>query len=132
MAKILIVEDSPTQMEGIKRMVENMGHFALCAKDGSEAVGVAKNQNPDLILMDIIMPNVNGFQATRTLSKDLQTAHIPIVILTTKNSNTDKVWGLRQGAKAYISKPFKDHELIEVMNNLLGHIENQETNKEVI
>ncbi|HET7332668.1 response regulator, partial [Dyella sp.] len=72
-----------------------------------------------LILMDVVMPNLNGFQATRTISKDPETAHIPIVLVTTKDQETDKVWGLRQGAKAYVTKPIKEEELIGVLKKLL-------------
>lgn len=120
MARILIVDDSPSQLMGMKRIVEKLGHEALTAEDGAAGVEAAKAHKPDLILMDVVMPNLNGFQATRAISKEATTAHIPIVLVTTKDQETDKVWGMRQGAKAYITKPFNENQLIEVINGLLA------------
>ncbi|GAB2653793.1 response regulator [Arenimonas aestuarii] len=120
MARILIVDDSPSQLMGMKRIVEKLGHEALTAEDGAAGVEAAKANVPDLILMDVVMPNLNGFQATRAISKESSTAHIPIVLVTTKDQETDKVWGMRQGAKAYITKPFNEAQLIEVINSLLA------------
>ena len=120
MARILIVDDSPSQLMGMKRIVEKLGHEALTAEDGAAGVEAAKAHKPDLILMDVVMPNLNGFQATRAISKEASTAHIPIVLVTTKDQETDKVWGMRQGAKAYITKPFNENQLIEVIQNLLA------------
>ena len=119
MARILIVDDSPSQLLGIKRIVEKLGHEALTAEDGAAGVEAAKRELPDLILMDVVMPNLNGFQATRTISKDPDTAHIPIVLVTTKDQDTDKVWGMRQGAKAYVTKPIKEEELVTTLKTLL-------------
>ena len=120
MARILIVDDSPSQLMGMKRIVEKLGHECLSAEDGAAGVEAAKAEKPDLILMDVVMPNLNGFQATRAISKESSTAHIPVVLVTTKDQETDKVWGMRQGAKAYITKPFTESQLVEVINSLLG------------
>ena len=119
MARILIVDDSPSQLMGMKRIVEKLGHEALSAEDGAQGVEVAKGNIPDLILMDVVMPNLNGFQAARVISKEATIAHIPIVLVTTKDQETDKVWGLRQGAKAYITKPFSEAELVAVISKFL-------------
>jgi twitching motility two-component system response regulator PilH len=119
MARILIVDDSPSQLLGIKRIVEKLGHETVTAEDGAAGVEAAKRERPQLILMDVVMPNLNGFQATRTISKDPDTAHIPIVLVTTKDQETDKVWGIRQGAKAYVTKPIKEEELVAVLKELL-------------
>jgi len=119
MARILIVDDSPSQLLGIKRIVEKLGHEALSAEDGAAGVEVAKQEKPDLILMDVVMPNLNGFQATRTISKNPETAHIPIILVTTKDQETDKVWGMRQGAKAYVTKPIKEDELVRTLKEFL-------------
>jgi twitching motility two-component system response regulator PilH len=119
MARILIVDDSPSQLLGLKRIVEKLGHETLTAEDGAAGVEVAKRELPDLILMDVVMPNLNGFQATRTISKDPATAHIPVVLVTTKDQETDKVWGMRQGAKAYVTKPIKEDELVGTLKGLL-------------
>lgn len=120
MARILIVDDSPSQLMGMKRVVEKLGHEPLTAEDGAAGVEAAKRELPDLILMDVVMPNLNGFQATRAITKDPATAHIPIVLVTTKDQETDKVWGMRQGAKAYVVKPFSEAHLTQVVNELLG------------
>ena len=119
MARILIVDDSPSQLLGMKRIVEKLGHEAVTAEDGAAGVEAAKANLPDLILMDVVMPNLNGFQATRAISKEATTAQIPVVLVTTKDQETDKVWGMRQGAKAYITKPFTENQLVEVINSLL-------------
>jgi twitching motility two-component system response regulator PilH len=119
MARILIVDDSPSQLLGIKRIVEKLGHETLSAEDGAAGVEVAKAEKPDLILMDVVMPNLNGFQATRTISKNADTAHIPIILVTTKDQETDKVWGMRQGAKAYVTKPIKEEELVKALQEFL-------------
>ena len=119
MARILIVDDSPSQLVGLKRIVEKLGHEALTAEDGSAGVEIAKREIPDLILMDVVMPNLNGFQATRTISKDAKTSHIPIVLVTTKDQETDRVWGMRQGAKAYVTKPIDEAELTATIKQLV-------------
>ncbi len=120
MARILIVDDSPSQLVGLKRIVEKLGHEVLTADDGSAGVEIARREVPDLILMDVVMPNLNGFQATRTIAKDAKTCHIPIILVTTKNQETDKVWGIRQGAKAYVTKPVNEGELQKTIKNLLS------------
>jgi twitching motility two-component system response regulator PilH len=103
----------------MKRIVEKLGHEAVTAEDGAAGVEAAKTNLPDLILMDVVMPNLNGFQATRAISKEATTSQIPVVLVTTKDQETDKVWGMRQGAKAYITKPFTENQLVEVINSLL-------------
>ena len=119
MARILIVDDSPSQLLGMKRIVENLGHEVFTAEDGAAGVAAAKKEIPDLVLMDVVMPNLNGFQATRFISKDPTTAHIPVILVTTKDQETDKVWGMRQGAKAYITKPFEESQLEAIIKEML-------------
>ena len=120
MARILIVDDSPSQLMGIRRIVEKLGHDALTAEDGAAGVEAAKREIPDLILMDVVMPNLNGFQATRSITRDATTKHIPVILVTTKDQDTDRVWGMRQGAKAYITKPFSEAELSELIGQYLS------------
>jgi len=120
MARILIVDDSPSQLMSIRRIVEKLGHEALTAEDGAAGVEAAKRDLPDLILMDVVMPNLNGFQATRSITRDPATRHIPVILVTTKDQDTDRVWGMRQGAKAYITKPFSESELATVIQQYLG------------
>ncbi len=123
MARILIVDDSPSQLLGIQRIVEKLGHEILTANDGAAGVEAAKAELPDLVLMDVVMPNLNGFQATRTLSRDATTKHIPVILVTTKDQDTDRMWGMRQGAKAYITKPFSEEELSEVLERVFSNQE---------
>lgn len=124
MARILIVDDSPSQLMGIRRIVEKLGHLALTAEDGAAGVEIAKRELPDLILMDVVMPNLNGFQATRSITREPSTKHIPVVLVTTKDQETDRMWGMRQGAKAYLTKPFSESELAELINaQVSGHDE---------
>jgi twitching motility two-component system response regulator PilH len=120
MARILIVDDSPSQLMGIRRIVEKLGHEALTAEDGAAGVDAAKQHLPDLVLMDVVMPNLNGFQATRSLTRDPATSHIPVVLVTTKDQDTDRVWGMRQGAKAYLTKPFSEAELADIILQMIG------------
>ena len=120
MARILIVDDSPSQLLGLKRLVEKMGHEALTAEDGAAGVEAAKRELPDLVLMDVVMPNLNGFQATRSISKDPATAHIPVILVTTKDQDTDRVWGMRQGARAFVTKPVNEAELTKAVTDALA------------
>ena len=120
MARILIVDDSPSQLMGMKRIVEKLGHEAITAEDGAAGVEAAKAQVPDLILMDVVMPNLNGFQATRSISRNESTRHIPVILVTTKDQETDRVWGMRQGARGYLTKPFSEKELSEAITGVLA------------
>ena len=119
MARILIVDDSPSQLMGIRRIVEKLGHEAITAEDGAEGVDRARSELPDLILMDVVMPNLNGFQATRAITRDPATKHIPVIMVTTKDQETDRVWGMRQGAKAYLRKPFSEQELADMIAKVM-------------
>jgi twitching motility two-component system response regulator PilH len=120
MALILIADDSPTEIYVLKKILEKHNHQIIVAEDGEQAVELATSKNPNLILMDVVMPKLNGFQATRKLSKDPATENIPVIIVSSKNQETDKVWGLRQGAKGYLSKPVSEQQLINEVNSLLG------------
>jgi len=120
MTRILIVDDSPTEAHVLKTMLEKNGFDTLSATSGEDGIAMALKEKPDLILMDIVMPGMNGFQATRKIAKEPDTAKIPIIIVTTKDQETDRVWGLRQGAKDYVTKPAQESELISKINNALG------------
>jgi len=119
MALILIADDSPTEIYVLKKILEKHEHQIITAEDGEQAVEVTHKEKPDLILMDVVMPKLNGFQATRRLSKDPATQDIPIIIVSSKNQETDKLWGMRQGAKGYIGKPVTEEQLISEINILL-------------
>lgn len=120
MAHILIVDDSPTEVHVIKTMLEKNGYEVSSAESGEEGITRAKEIKPDLVLMDIVMPGLNGFQATRQLSNEAETASIPVIIVSTKDQETDKVWGKRQGAKDYITKPVVEKELLDKIKETLG------------
>ncbi|WP_374759884.1 PleD family two-component system response regulator [Iodobacter sp.] len=112
MRKILIVDDSPTERHFLGELLNKNGFQVLTAESGEEAVAKVKEIMPDLILMDVVMPGMNGFQATRTISRDEATKHIPIIMCTSKNQETDMVWGRRQGAVEYVVKPVDSQELL--------------------
>ena len=119
MARILIVDDSPTQTLSLAKILKKHGHEVLTAKDGVEGIDVAKAELPDLVLMDVVMPKVNGFQATRQITKNPSTSHIPVIIVTTKDQETDRIWGARQGAKSYVTKPVEEDLLMDAVDQHL-------------
>ncbi len=120
MARVLLVDDSPTETYKITTILEKNGHVVITATNGAEGVAVAKKEIPDLVLMDIVMPGLNGFQATRQLSKSPDTKDIPVIIVTTKDQETDRVWGARQGAKGYLIKPVEENELMQAISGVLA------------
>lgn len=120
MARVLIVDDSPTEVHVLKSILEKNGHQVNSADNAEDGIKTAKESMPDLILMDVVMPGMNGFQATRAITKDPKTQNIPIIIVTTKDQETDRVWGLRQGARDYIAKPVVEGELVEKINAVLA------------
>lgn len=120
MTTVLIVDDSPTETHKLTSILEKNGYSVLTANNGEEGVAEAKQNKPDVVLMDIVMPGLNGFQATRQLAKGNQTAGIPVIIVTTKDQETDRVWGMRQGAKAYLTKPIAEKQLLETISNVIN------------
>ena len=120
MAHILLIEDSPTEAAVITQLLERNGHQVSTSANAEDGIASCKRDKPDLVLMDVVLPGMNGFQATRALTRDADTSHIPVLIVSTKGLDTDRVWGLRQGAKDYIVKPPREAELIERINALVG------------
>jgi twitching motility two-component system response regulator PilH len=110
--KVLIVDDSPTERFFLTDLLRKQGYDVLTAESGESGVAAAKAEKPDLILMDVVMPGLNGFQATRQLSRNPETSAIPVIMCTTKGQETDRVWGLRQGAVEYLVKPVVAEELL--------------------
>ncbi|MDO8890807.1 MAG: response regulator [Sulfurimicrobium sp.] len=110
--KILLVDDSPTERHFLSGLLIKQGYQVVLAENGEEALDKAKQEKPDLIIMDVVMPGLNGFQATRAITKDNDTKHIPVIMCTTKGQETDKVWAMRQGAKDYVTKPVDQAELL--------------------
>lgn len=120
MVRVLVVDDSPTETFKISSMLDKHGYDVLTADSGEQGVSIAKKELPDVVLMDIVMPGLNGFQATRQLSKGETTSKIPVVIVTTKDQKTDRVWGERQGAKAYLTKPVDEKLLLKTIKEMIG------------
>ena len=115
---VLVVDDSATDTHLLSEMLKKNGFTVSTAANGEEGVAKAKKEKPDLILMDIVMPGMSGFEATRSISKDPETSKIPVIICSTKGQETDKAWGLRQGAKDYLVKPVNEKALIEKIKAL--------------
>jgi twitching motility two-component system response regulator PilH len=119
MARILLIEDSPTDTAVLTRLLERHGHSVLASGSAEDGIEVCRRERPDVVLMDVILPGMNGFQATRALSRDAATSHIPVLIVSTKGMDTDRAWGMRQGAKDYIVKPPSEDALIARIDELL-------------
>ena len=120
MTHVLIIDDSPTETHVFKSMLTSNNIEVSVARNGEEGIEKAIEIKPDCILMDVVMPGKNGFQATRDLSRNPATAKIPVIIITTKDQETDKIWGMRQGARDYIVKPADERDLIERINKVLA------------
>ncbi|MES9831975.1 MAG: response regulator [Candidatus Thiodiazotropha sp. L084R] len=118
--RILVVDDSPTEVVVFKKILVKQGYEILVATDGQEGVDIAKQELPDLILMDVVMPVLNGFQATRQLKNNEATAKIPVIMVTTKDQQTDINWGMRQGATEYMVKPVSPAELLHKIKALIN------------
>lgn len=116
--RILVVDDSPTERFFLQELLVKAGYSVITAENGEEAVAKARGERPDLILMDVVMPGLNGFQATRQITRAPETSHIPILICTTKDQETDKIWGVRQGAKGYLVKPVDSDDLLKKIAEL--------------
>ncbi|HEX7814494.1 response regulator [Dyella sp.] len=119
MAHILIIDDSPTDVRVFTTLLERAGHRVDSIGNAEDGIERVRAELPDLVIMDVIMPGMNGFQATRTLTRDPVTSGVPIVMITTKSMETDRVWGLRQGARAFITKPVNEKELLACIHDLL-------------
>ncbi|MCH8248137.1 MAG: response regulator [Proteobacteria bacterium] len=120
MAVVLIIDDSPTELHLFQNMLEKAGFDTLVADSGEEGLKAARTAHPDCILMDVVMPGMNGFQATRQLTRDPMTAGIPVIIITAKDQETDKIWGMRQGAVEYLVKPIVDKKLVAMINSVMA------------
>ncbi|MBI3545403.1 MAG: response regulator [Gammaproteobacteria bacterium] len=115
---VLIVDDSATDTHLLSEMLKKNGYTVSTATSGEEGIAKVKKDKPDLVLMDIVMPGMSGFEATRAISKDPETSSIPVIVCSTKGQETDKAWGIRQGAKDYIVKPVVEKILMEKIKGL--------------
>lgn len=116
---ILIVDDSPTERFYLADLLSKKGYTVITAESGDEALEKAKATKPFAVVMDVVMPGLSGYQATRALSKDPETSHIPVILCTSKSNETDRIWGLRQGARDYVTKPIKADELLAKIADLV-------------
>lgn len=119
-ATILIIDDSPTEAGIVKKMLEEAGYRVLWSENAAIGIETAMTQKPQLILMDVVMPGMSGFQATRKLTKNPETQHIPILMLTTKDQTSDQYWGIKNGASKYMIKPPAQDELLAAVEELLA------------
>ncbi len=110
--KILIVDDSPTDRQYLSELLSKRGYQCITAEGGDDGIAKSKTELPDLILMDIVMPGTDGYSAMRTIKRNEATKQIPIIICTSRNQETDRIWGMRQGAKDYVMKPIDINELL--------------------
>jgi twitching motility two-component system response regulator PilH len=120
MPKVLIVDDSPAQLYSLRRLVEQAGHQALVAESGEQALEVAAIEHPAVILMDIVMPGMSGYQATRKLGRTESTRHIPVIFVSSRNGEADREWGLRQGAREYVTKPVNPALLLTAISEAMA------------
>ncbi|GAB4170112.1 MAG: response regulator [Rhodocyclaceae bacterium] len=116
--KILVVDDSPTELEVLRDLLAKNGYLVITAASGEQAINLAWSEHPDLILMDVVMPGINGYQATRTLTRDEKTRDIPVIMCTSRDQPTDRIWGMRQGAIDYLTKPIDHRALLEKIGAL--------------
>jgi twitching motility two-component system response regulator PilH len=116
---VLVVDDSRTQLHVMEKMLNAVGINTMTAENGRQAILVARHQKPDIILMDIVMPEINGFQATRYLTRQPDTRHIPIIIISGSDQDSDKAWGLKLGARDYMKKPVDKAELLRKIASLV-------------
>ncbi len=115
---VLVVDDSPTDSHLLSEILKKNGYTVATASSGEEGIAKAKSSKPDLILMDIVMPGMSGFEATRAITRDLDAAGVPVIICSNKGQETDRAWGLRQGAKDYLVKPINEKLLMEKIKTL--------------
>lgn len=119
MAKIIVIEDAKTESLVISRILTNRGHTVLSAEDGAEGLSLVQKELPDLVLSDIVMPKMDGFQVCRKVKRGSTTSHIPVVLISSKSEDTDKFWGMKQGASDYLNKPISEEALLASVNSAL-------------
>ena len=117
---VLIVDDDPFIRMALGQALEEFGYRVVEAENGTAGIEMFHRHRPDLVLLDVVMPDLNGYQATRKLARNRVTGHIPVVLASSKAEQSDRVWGLRQGAKDYIVKPVKENVLLQHVNAVLG------------
>ncbi|MEM8867752.1 MAG: response regulator [Verrucomicrobiota bacterium] len=119
MAKILLIEDAKTESLVVNKILKSIGHTVINAENGQDGLTLVDKELPDLVLSDIVMPQMDGFQVCRKIKRNNTTSHIPVILISSKAEETDKFWGIKQGASDYISKPFKENDLIASVGSAL-------------
>lgn len=119
MATVLVVEDTPSEMALMSHYLSEGGYRVIGAPSGQEGLDKAIAQKPDVIVSDIVMPGISGFELCRKLKRLPETSEVPVVLCSSKRQNIDRVWGMRQGAKAYLTKPYTRDELLEAVQMVL-------------
>jgi CheY-like chemotaxis protein len=120
MSTVLVVDDVPSELEIICRILQDVGIKVMRAIDGEEAIALIRKNPPDLVVLDVVMPRMNGFEVIRELRGDRKTAHLPVVFCTHKSTEIDRAWGTDLGADAYVSKPFEPQQLVNIVQRLLS------------
>ena len=119
--KVLIVDDSATERHVLEQIMTEAGFIIITASSGEEGIEKARAEMPDLVLMDVVMPGMNGYQATREIAKGKETSHIPVIICTSRGADTDRLWGMRQGAQEYLVKPITKAVLLQKIQKIFGN-----------
>ncbi|ADE53209.1 response regulator [Coraliomargarita akajimensis] len=120
MAKILLIEDAKTESLVVNKILKSIGHTVINAENGEDGLALAEKEQPDLVLSDIVMPKMDGFQVCRKIKRNKTMQHIPVILISSKSEETDKFWGLKQGASDYLNKPFDESDLVASIGNVLG------------
>lgn len=116
--KVLIVDDVATELKRLEQIVVDAGYTAITAVSGKDAIDKTRDQHPDAVLLDVIMPDMNGFQVCRAITTDTATKDIPVILVSSKGEKTDKVWGQEQGARGYVTKPFTPDQILKELRAL--------------
>lgn len=119
MSRVLVVDDVSTELETISRILKEAGFEVVKANDGEEAIAAIQESTPDLVILDVIMPRMNGFEVIREIRDNEETKHLPVIFCTQKNTDIDQTWGMELGADAYLGKPFDPHQLVTTVRKLL-------------
>jgi twitching motility two-component system response regulator PilH len=128
---VLVVDDSRTAVHALQLLLERAGYLIFTAGDGLQAIAAAKRHRPDLILMDIVMPVMNGFEATRALASDPETAAIPVIMVSGSEQAAERLWGARLGAKGFLAKPFNRDELLAKVQTVIAVARRAQAQNEV-
>jgi len=119
MAKVMVVDDAYSELQIMETILRSVGHDVLTYLDGEQPKEKIVKERPDVVLLDIVMPRRNGFEVLRSLRKDERTKQTRVVVVSSKNQESDRVWGMRQGADEYLPKPFTSEQLLTIVRRFL-------------